>query len=136
MNDDVVRGMSIGPDTIERVAREEARELERREQSYRDGRPPPDLTGKVVVLVDDGLATGSTMRAAILAVRQSAPARIVVAVPAAAESTRRELAAEVDEVVCVTASSHFLAVGQHYRDFAQISDDEVRRLLRAAPGIR
>jgi predicted phosphoribosyltransferase len=136
LNDDVVRGMDIRRETIERVAREEARELERREQSYRDGRPPPNLTDKVVVLVDDGLATGSSMRAAILAVRRLAPARIVVAVPAAAESTRRELAAEVDDVVCVTTSTNFLAVGQYYRDFIQTSDEEVRRLLRAAPGIR
>jgi predicted phosphoribosyltransferase len=136
LNDEVVRGMDIAAEVIERVAREESRELERRERSYRGERPPPDLTGKVVVLVDDGLATGSSMRAAVLAVRRLLPARIVVAVPTAPESTRRELATEVDEVVWVTTSGRFLAVGQHYRDFTQTSDDEVGRLLRIAAGIR
>jgi erythromycin esterase-like protein/predicted phosphoribosyltransferase len=132
LNDDVVRGLKISPSVIEQVAQQEGRELERREQVYREGRPPPDLTGKVVILVDDGLATGSSMRAAILALRRLAPARVVVAVPAAPESTCQELAAEVDEVVCATTPAPFFAVGQSYWDFTQTTDDEVRDLLRAA----
>ena len=105
LNDDVVRGMSIAPAVIEEVARRESRELERREHEYRGDRPSLDLTGKVVILVDDGLATGSSMRAAILALRRLGPARIVVAVPAAPESTCQELATEVDEVICATTPS-------------------------------
>ncbi len=136
LNDDVVRGMNIPSEVIERVAREEGRELERRERAYRDDAPPPDLAGKVVIVVDDGLATGSSMRAAILALRRLQPARIVVAVPAAPESTCQELAAEVDEVVCATTPSPFFAVGQHYWDFTQTTDDEVRDLLRAARAAR
>jgi erythromycin esterase-like protein/predicted phosphoribosyltransferase len=132
LNDDVVRGMDIPSEVIEQVAREEGRELERRERAYREDRPPPDVAGKVVILVDDGLATGSSMRAAILALRRLGPARIVAAVPAAPESTCQELAAEVDEVVCATTPSPFFAVGQQYWDFTQTTDDEVRDLLRAA----
>jgi erythromycin esterase-like protein/predicted phosphoribosyltransferase len=132
LNDDVVRAMGIPTKVIEQVAKHEASELERRERVYREGRPPLDVSGKVVLLVDDGLATGSSMRAAVLALRRLAPARIVVAVPAAPESTCQELAAEVDEVVCATTPSPFFAVGQHYWDFTQTTDDEVRDLLRAA----
>ena len=136
LNDDVVRGMNIPPEVIEQVARQEGGELERRERAYREDRPPPDLTGKTVILVDDGLATGSSMLAAILALRRVGPARIVVAVPAAPESTCQELAAEVDEVVCATTPSPFYAVGDQYWDFTQTSDDEVRDLLRAARSSR
>jgi erythromycin esterase-like protein/predicted phosphoribosyltransferase len=132
LNDDVVRGMDIAPSVIERVARTEGREVERREHAYRNDRPSPDLAGKVVILVDDGLATGSSMRAAVLALRRLRPRRIVVAVPAAPESTCQELAAEVDEVICATTPSPFFAVGQHYWDFTQTSDDEVRSLLSEA----
>ncbi|MCU1378569.1 MAG: Erythromycin esterase [Acidimicrobiales bacterium] len=132
LNDDVVRGMQIPPEVIEQVATQEGRELERRERAYREDAPPIDVTGKVAILVDDGLATGSSMRAAILALRRRGPARIVVAVPAAPDSTCQELAAEVDEVVCATTPSPFLAVGQHYWNFAQVTDDEVRDLLRQA----
>src|SRR2546421_1055972 len=108
------------------------RELRRREQAYRGNRPVPDIAGKVVILVDDGLATGSSMRAAIQALQALGPARIVVAVPAAPESTCQELAAEVDEVVCATTPSPFFAVGASYYDFTQTTDDEVRELLQAA----
>jgi erythromycin esterase-like protein/predicted phosphoribosyltransferase len=132
LNDDVVRGMDIPPEVIEQVAMEEARELERRERAYREDAPPFDVAGRVVILVDDGLATGSSMRAAIQALRRLQPAQIVVAVPAAPESTCQELTAEVDEVVCATTPSPFFAVGQHYWDFTQTADDEVRDLLRAA----
>jgi len=130
INDDVVRGFRIRPEVVQRVAEEEGRELLRRERAYREGRPPADVTGKVVILVDDGLATGSSMTAAVSAVRELHPTKIVVAVPAAPESTCRALSAIVDEVVCATTPSPFFAVGQSYYDFAQTRDDEVRELLR------
>ena len=136
LNDDVVRGMRIPAEVIEQIARRESLELERREKAYRGDRPALDVNGKVVILVDDGLATGSSMRAAILALHRLGPERIVVAVPAAPESTCQELATEVDEVVCATTPSPFFAVGQHYWDFAQITDDEVRDLLHAASSKR
>src|SRR5882672_9022842 len=132
LNDDVVRDLGISPEDLRRVAEREARELRRREQAYRGNRPMPDIAGKVVILADDGLATGSSMRAAIQALRTLGPARIVVAVPAAPESTCRELAAEVDEVVCATTPSPFFAVGGSYWDFTQTADEEVRKLLREA----
>ncbi len=132
INDDVVRGLGIAPETIQRVAEEEGRELQRREQAYREGRPAPDVAGKVVIVADDGLATGASMRAAAQALRQRGPARIVVAVPAAPESACRELAAMADEVVCATTPSPFFAVGASYWDFTQVTDEEVRDLLRAA----
>jgi erythromycin esterase-like protein/predicted phosphoribosyltransferase len=132
INDDVVRGLGIAPETIQRVAEEEGRELQRREQAYREGRPAPDVAGKVVILADDGLATGASMRAAVQALRQLGPARIVVAVPAAPESACRELTAMADEVVCATTPSPFFAVGTSYWDFTEVTDEEVRDLLRAA----
>jgi predicted phosphoribosyltransferase len=135
LNDDVVRGLRIPPDVVQRVAEREGRELARRETAYREGRPAPEVTGRVVILVDDGLATGSSMRAAIQALREHRPARIVVAVPVAPASTCRELTTVV-EVVCATTPSPFLAVGESYWDFAQTTDDEVRSLLREAAASR
>jgi erythromycin esterase-like protein/predicted phosphoribosyltransferase len=132
INDDIVRGLDLAPEVIERVAQAEGRELLRREQAYREGRAMPDLAGRTVILVDDGLATGASMRAAIMALRALRPGRIVVAVPAAPESTCRELASEADEVVCATTPMPFFAVGASYWDFAQTTDEEVRQLLRAA----
>jgi predicted phosphoribosyltransferase len=132
VNDDVVRGLGVPPETVERVAEREGGELRRREQAYRQGRPFPDVAGKVVIVVDDGLATGSSMRAAVEALRRLRPARIVVAVPTAPEPTCRELEALADEVVCATTPFPFYAVGASYRDFAQSTDEEVRELLRAA----
>jgi erythromycin esterase-like protein/predicted phosphoribosyltransferase len=132
LNDDVVRALSIPPETIQSVVEEEARELERREQAYRGGRPMPDVADKTVVLVDDGLATGASMRAAIQAVRRLHPERIVVAVPAAPQPTCQELSTVVDDVVCATTPSPFFAVGQSYWEFTQTTDVEVRDLLRAA----
>jgi predicted phosphoribosyltransferase len=132
LNDDVVRGLRIGSDVVRRVAEQEARELERRQREYRGGRPPPDLAGKVVVPVDDGLATGSSMLAAIDALRAHHPAEVVVAVPAAPESTCRELRAVAGDVVCATTPSPFFAVGQSYWDFTQTSDEEVQQLLQQA----
>ena len=113
----------------------EGEELLRREQAYREGRPPLDVAGKVVIVVDDGLATGSTMLAAVHALRQAAAAHIVVAVPAAPESTCRELGAVVDEVVCAATPSPFVAVGQAYQDFTQTTDEEVSQLLRQAASV-
>ena len=136
INDDVVRGLAIAPEAIQHAAEREGRELVRRGQAYREGRPFPAVAGTVVIVVDDGLATGSSMRAAIEALRSLRPARIVVAVPAAPESTCRELAALADEVVCATTPSPFFAVGNSYWDFTQTTDEEVRDLLRAASGSR
>jgi erythromycin esterase-like protein/predicted phosphoribosyltransferase len=132
LNEEVVRGFGIGPEVVREVAEREGRELVRRELAYREGRPMPELADRIVILVDDGLATGASMRAALLALRRLRPGRIVVAVPAAPSSTCQELRLEVDEVVCATTPSPFLAVGQAYWDFAQTTDEEVRELLRAA----
>jgi len=132
LNDDVVRALPSANELVESVTARETAELERREQAYRDGRPPPELRGRVVILVDDGLATGATMRAAVVALRQLGAARIVVAVPVGAADTCRELEEEVDEIVCAMAPEWFQAVGQFYEDFSQTSDDEVRELLARA----
>jgi predicted phosphoribosyltransferase len=132
LNDPVVRQLGIPGHLIDAVAAEQQQELARRERLYRDGRPPPDTRGRAVILVDDGLATGATMRAAVKALRRSGPARIVVAVPTAPPDTCEELRREADEVVCGIAPEPFLAVGQWYEDFPQTSDDEVRDLLARA----
>jgi predicted phosphoribosyltransferase len=132
LDQDLVRRLGIGRAEIERTVAAELRELERREAAYRDGREPPQLEGKTVILVDDGLATGSTMRAAALAVRQANPARIVVAVPVAAAQTCDEFRDVVDEIVCALTPQPFQAVGLWYDDFSQTSDDEVRALLSEA----
>jgi predicted phosphoribosyltransferase len=132
LNDDVIRGLNISPEVIRRVAEREGQELLRRERAYRGGRPPVDVRGKTVILVDDGLATGSSMKAAIRALHKLGPAQVVVAVPAAPSSSCEDLSADVDEVVCATTPSPFYAVGASYWDFTQTTDDEVRQLLRAA----
>jgi predicted phosphoribosyltransferase len=129
INDDVVAALGIGDDVVDAVSAREARELERRECLYRDGRPAVDVAGRTVILVDDGLATGSTMRAAATALRLRRPARIVIAVPAAPPETCEELRREADEVVCAITPDPFFAVGQWYDDFRQTTDDEVRELL-------
>jgi predicted phosphoribosyltransferase len=131
VNDDVVRWYAISPAAIDAVALEEQQELERREHAYREGRQPASLEGRIVILVDDGLATGSTMRAAVQAVRQRQPARVVVAVPVGARETCDELAAIADEVQCARTPEPFSAVGQGYLDFSQTTDEEVRELLRS-----
>lgn len=132
LNDDVVGALAVPASVIDEVARKEEQELRRREQAYRGSRPMPDLRGRVVILVDDGLATGSTMRAAVRAVKQMGPARVVVAVPVAAASTRDDIALEVDEIVCATPPEPFLAVGRWYEDFSQTRDEEVHDLLQRA----
>ena len=136
LNEDVVRALELDEDTIEAVADAERRELERRDHAYREGRPYPDVSGRTVILVDDGLATGATMRAAVAAVRKLDPARIVVAVPVAPPQTCELLRDEADEVVCLSSPDAFMAIGVWYDDFPQLSDDEVRELLGAerAPG--
>jgi predicted phosphoribosyltransferase len=132
MSDEVVRQLRLPQEAIDAVAAAEERELHRREREYRGHEPPPDVRGKTIILVDDGLATGSTMRAAVAALRQQGPARIVVAVPVAARSTCEELRQAADDVVCALTPEPFLAVGQWYQDFSQTTDEEVRELLRLA----
>ena len=130
LNEDVVHWYGISESAIERISREEQEELKRRERAYRDDRPAPDLTNKIVIVIDDGLATGSTMRAAAQAVRACRPARVVIAVPVGAPQTCAELAAVADEVICVRMPEPFSAVGQWYLNFNQTDDDEVRDLLQ------
>jgi putative phosphoribosyl transferase len=132
VNEDVTRDLHIDRGTVDRVAEMESGELRRRESVYRGGRPPAQLEGKVAILVDDGIATGSTMRAAIDAVRRRGPREVIVAVPAAAPSTCREIGREVDEIVCVRTPEPFFAVGAWYEDFDQLTDDDVRRILEEA----
>lgn len=134
LNDEVVQGLQIPSAVIDRVAQREQQELERREKAYRGSRPAPDVRGKRVILVDDGLATGSTMRAAVLALRRQQPARIVVAVPVGAASTCEEFRAITDETICAITPAPFLAVGYWYEDFTQTSDEEVSELLQEAAG--
>jgi putative phosphoribosyl transferase len=129
LNDDVVRGLRIPDRVIDAVTALEQQELARRERLYRGDRTPPDVRGRTVILVDDGLATGATMHAAIAALRQQEPARIVVAVPTAAPETCNALRAEVDDVVCAITPEPFHAVGLWYEDFSQTTDEEVRELL-------
>jgi putative phosphoribosyl transferase len=135
INEALVRQLGIPRDAIEKVAEIEQRELERRERAYRGSRPLPQLSGKTVILVDDGLATGATMRAAVEALGRQNPARIVVAVPVAAPETCQELERVADDVICAVTPEPFLAVGHWYEDFSETSDEEVRALL-AAPAQR
>jgi predicted phosphoribosyltransferase len=129
LNEPVVRGLGIPPHVIDAVARQEEAELARRERLYRGDRPPLDVRGRTVILVDDGLATGATMHAAVRALRQRQPARIVVAVPTAAAEACEALETEADEVVCAVTPEPFYSVGLWYDDFEQTTDDEVRALL-------
>ncbi|OBG58877.1 phosphoribosyl transferase [Mycobacterium sp. E1715] len=129
MNDDVVSSLQISDEQVREVIRSETTELARRERAYRGDRAPSDPRGQVVILVDDGIATGASMLAAVRAVRAAGPRSIVVAVPVGPRSTCRELTLEADEVVCVTMPPGFEAVGQVYDDFHQVSDDEVRETL-------
>jgi len=130
VNQDVVAWYGIPDEIIDGIAHQEQRELVRREREYRQGRPLVELSGRIVLLVDDGLATGSTMKAAVQAVRAHGPSRIVVAVPVGSPDTCRDFAEVADEIVCARAPEYFSAVGQWYHDFSQTTDDEVRRLLQ------
>ena len=129
---DVVRQLGIPSATIEQVIAREAAELERRDRAYRGDLPPPELRGRTIILIDDGLATGSTMMAAAAAVAQQQPARLIIAVPVAAAETCERLRREADEVICLLTPSPFHAVGIWYGDFQPVGDEEVRRLLAAA----
>ena len=129
MNDNVVSNLHITDEQVREVIASETAELNRREQAYRGGRPMADPRGKIVMLVDDGIATGASMLAAVRALRAAGPQSIVVAVPVGPPSTCREIAQEADDVVCATMPPGFEAVGQVYADFHQVSDDEVRALL-------
>jgi predicted phosphoribosyltransferase len=132
LNREALQALPITEADIQRAAAAELRELERREEAYRGGYDPPDVEGKTVILVDDGLATGSTMRAAALAVRQLNPARVVVAVPVAAAETCDDFRDVVDEIVCSVTPRPFRAVGLWYEDFSQTSDEEAGELLTRA----
>lgn len=132
INEDVVDELKIPANMIDLVAADEMPELRRREQAYRDGRPFPDVNNKTVILVDDGLATGASMRAAVAALRRMGPAQVVVAVPVGARQTCDEFRDAADEVVCAQQPDPFWAVGSWYRDFEQTTDEEVRQLLARA----
>jgi putative phosphoribosyl transferase len=129
LNEDVVRTLGLDDEAIEAVARGEQRELERRDEAYRGGRRPSPVADRVVILVDDGLATGATMRAAIAALKTQRPDRIVVAVPVAPPDTCEALREEADQVLCLAEPDPFMAIGVWYEDFPQLTDDEVRALL-------
>jgi putative phosphoribosyl transferase len=132
LNDEVVQAYSIPEPVIAEVIGREEQELARRERLFRGGRAPLRIVGKTVILVDDGLATGSTMRAALKALRQQAPARIVAGVPVGAPETCEEFQGEADEMICVRTPEPFFAVGQFYEDFSQTSDEEVREMMERA----
>jgi putative phosphoribosyl transferase len=132
LNDEVIWGLAISDEAIEQVTTAEQQELRRRERAYRGERPAPTIQGRCVILIDDGLATGATMRAAVAAVRQLQPAWIVVAVPVAAPDAIAALRGEADEVVCPATPEPFLGIGRWYEDFAQMTDEEVRGLLERA----
>ena len=132
LNEDVMRAIPHPDEAIEAVTARETAELERREHEYRDGRRAPELRDRVVILIDDGLATGATMRAAVKALRQSCAAKIVVAVPVGPPDTCREIEQDADETICLSTPESFQAVGQYYEDFSQTSDNDVRELLSSA----
>jgi putative phosphoribosyl transferase len=131
LNKGVIEALGISPAAVKSVAERELLEMERQQRTYRGNGPLPELSGRSIIIVDDGLATGSTMRAAMAALRQSNPARIIVAVPVAAAETARELAREADQVVCVSTPLDFHSVSAWYENFSQTSDEEVRQLLVA-----
>lgn len=135
MNPDVVTIIHISPEVIEVIAKKERHELERRERAYRGDHPPPLVENRCVILVDDGLATGASMRAAVAALKQRQPAFIIVAVPVAPPETVEILEQEADDVICLATPEPFWGVGRWYRNFSQTSDDEVKSLLARAWGI-
>jgi len=136
LNEDVIRYLPPGGEALERVKERELLELARRERAYRGSRPPLEMRGRTGILVDDGLATGATMEAAVQAMRSLAAGRIVVAVPVASPEARDRVARDADEVVCLRAPELFSAVGQWYQNFGQTSDEEVRALLVRAAAAR
>lgn len=136
MNDEVISGLRIRQDSIDAVAEREQREIERREDTYRGGQPPLEVRDRTVIVVDDGLATGATMRAAVAALKRRGPARIVVAVPTAAADSAELVRGEADEVVCLATPEPYFAVGIWYENFSQTSDQEVGALLQRAREIQ
>src|SRR6267143_5208276 len=136
VNQAMLRSLRISPQQLDAVIRAEEAELRRQERVYRGDRPPPDVSGRTAILVDDGLATGATMQAAVAALRSAGPREVVVAVPVAPPETCAELEVEADRVVCALTPEPFYAVGAWYRDFSQTSDDEVRELLRRNQAVR
>ncbi|HET6823454.1 MAG TPA: phosphoribosyltransferase [Anaerolineales bacterium] len=132
LNGDIVRMLSIPEEVINIVVKRELRELQRREELYRGNRPTPEVRERTILLIDDGLATGASMRAAIAGLRAQNPARIVVAVPAAAPEACEAFQAEVDEIVCAITPEPFYGVGRWYEDFSQVTDEEVRMLVEEA----
>jgi putative phosphoribosyl transferase len=132
LNEELVRAAAIPNEIIKAVAADEERELERREHLYREDRPAVAVQGRTVILVDDGLATGSSMRVAIMALKRKKTAQIVVAVPVGASAACLEIESEVDQIICLVTPEHFRSVGEWYWDFSQTSDEEVRDLLRRA----
>jgi len=132
LNEDVMRAIPHADEAINAITARETAELERREQIYREGRPPPELRDRIVILVDDGLATGATMRAAVKALRERGAAKIVVAVPVGPPDTCHALEERADETICLSTPEFFQAVGQYYEDFSQTSDEDVRELLSQA----
>ncbi|MEW6735218.1 MAG: phosphoribosyltransferase [Acidobacteriota bacterium] len=132
INDDVVNYLGISGETIDRVAEEETEELSRRDHLYRGGKIRPELSGRTIILIDDGLATGSSMRAAVQALKQANPAKIVIAVPVAPSSTCEGFKTEVDEIICLETPEPFQAIGLWYRNFSQTTDEEVKELLERA----
>ena len=132
LNDDIISLLNIDQSAIDIVIAREQAELERRNRLYRQGRPPPDIEGKTIIIIDDGLATGATMRAAIASLRQAGAAWIIAAVPVGAVSTCRKIEQEADELVCLHTPQPFYGVGQWYTDFSQTSDEEVLALLTSA----
>lgn len=132
LNEDVLRALPDAPAMVAEVTTQETQELERRERDYRGDRPPPEVSGRSVILIDDGLATGATMLAAIAALRKKSPAKIVVAVPVCPPETLQEVERLADETVALFAPDWFRGVGQFYEDFGQITDEEVRLLLARA----
>src|SRR5213082_3189496 len=132
LNEDVMRAIPHADQAIEAVTAREKAELQRREQSYREGRPAPELRDRIAILVDDGLATGATMRAAVKALRKRGAAKILVAVPVGPPDTCHEIEEQTDETICLSTPEFFQAVGQYYEDFSQTTDEDVRQLLTSA----
>jgi putative phosphoribosyl transferase len=132
LNEEIIGGLAIPDEVIERVAAAELQELRRRERAYRGERPAPRIQGRRVILVDDGLATGATMRAAVAVVRHQQAAEVVVAVPVAPPDTVAALRQEADAVICPATPEPFLGIGRWYEDFAQVTDEDVRALLQRA----
>jgi putative phosphoribosyl transferase len=130
LNDEVLEVLEVPEEVVRQVAEQELQEIDRREQAYRGNRPRVRVQGRTVLLVDDGLATGATMRAAVMATQRQHPAKVVVAVPVGARHTCEELQHQVDELICLVTPEPFYSVGMWYRDFHQVDDEEVRALLQ------